>query len=335
MQLQRVRILQAIVEVVAERGYASASVAMVCAYAKVSRSTFYELFSGLEDCFLEILDQGMEVMSGVMAQAFLAQEDWLDGLLYAEAAVLCYLDSEPQFARVLLVETLGAGAWALERRERNVAALRSVIVEQFKDTPVGGDFPPLAAAGVMASLLGIMQDHLLRGEDTPLISLLGPLMGVITTPYLDSDRVAHEIHRGEQLARILETEQTSRPTTPAGAQGGTANGAPERDDRKVGGVGVGVGVGQLVALPPLLGNAKAGRARLCVSFLAVHPGASNTQVAAGVGIANKGQISTLLARLYDAGIISKHSYGPGRANAWCLTEYGEQVAVRFELDEAN
>src|ERR1044072_9485639 len=49
---QRGRILTAMVEVTAERGYADCRIADVIAYAGGSRKTFYELFSDKEDCFL-------------------------------------------------------------------------------------------------------------------------------------------------------------------------------------------------------------------------------------------------------------------------------------------
>jgi AcrR family transcriptional regulator len=109
----------------------------VCAEAKISRRTFYEVFPSLEGCFLAVLDRGMETMAGVMLGAFAGERDWLDGLLAAEAAVLTFLDGEPELARVLLVEALGAGSWALERRQDNVGVLRDLIVERFKDTPLG------------------------------------------------------------------------------------------------------------------------------------------------------------------------------------------------------
>jgi len=50
---QRWRLLEAITEAVARRGYAEASVADVIEIAGVSRKTFYEHFRDKEDCFLK------------------------------------------------------------------------------------------------------------------------------------------------------------------------------------------------------------------------------------------------------------------------------------------
>ncbi len=300
-ELQRTAILTAMVEVVAERGYAGTSLGVVLAHANVSRRAFHECFESLEDCFVSILDDGMHAMAAVMADAFAGEESWLDGLLAAEAAVLSLLDSEPTLARVLLVESLGAGSWALERREQNVAALRGQIVDQLSDSPVGEDFPPLAPAAIMASLLGIIQDHLIRGEDAPLITLLGPLMGVITTPYLDPSGVQREIRRGEERAREILAARSTQLEPEDG-------GAPSH-------------------LPRPLSDPRAHRARSVLIHLASNPDASNRQIGDAIGVENPPQISTLLARLEEMGLVHKHPGRPGTANAWTLTVAGRQAAL--------
>lgn len=301
---RRDRILHAMAEVVAERGFAGASVRLVTGRAGVSSRTFYECFTGMEDCFVAILDQGMALMAEVMVQAFARERFWLDGLLGAEAAVLQCLDNEPQMARVLLVEALGAGVWALEHRERNVRALRELIIEQWRDAPPQGDSPPLAASSVMASILGIVQDHLVRREPAPLISLLGPLMGVITGPYLDADGVAREVRRGEQLARRIMAGESTWAPAPAATQD----------------------VRQGAVLPAMLANPSARRARECLLFLSGHPGSSNREIATGIGVAHQSQISRLLAYFTNEGFVVKRSEGAGKRNTSQLTPRGEEIA---------
>ena len=55
---RRDSILEAVVSVVYEGGFAGASVTSVCARAKVSRRTFYETFDSLQDCFSALLEEG-------------------------------------------------------------------------------------------------------------------------------------------------------------------------------------------------------------------------------------------------------------------------------------
>src|SRR4051812_43743942 len=67
---QRARLLRAMAEVAAEKGYANTVVADVIARAGVSRRTFYELFRDKQDCFLAAYAETVELLSsGVIAAA--------------------------------------------------------------------------------------------------------------------------------------------------------------------------------------------------------------------------------------------------------------------------
>ncbi len=180
---QRERILRAMVEVAGERGYAGATVGLVVARAGVSRRTFYGCFDGREACVLELLDLGLERIGDLVARAFAREDTWQDGVRSALASVLGFLDSEPLLARMWLVESLAAGRRVLARRECNLAALREPVVSSW---PAGDrwSLPPLAAEGAMASVLGIVHSHIVTGWPTPLVELLGPLMGLVAAQYL-------------------------------------------------------------------------------------------------------------------------------------------------------
>jgi DNA-binding MarR family transcriptional regulator len=61
--------------------------------------------------------------------------------------------------------------------------------------------------------------------------------------------------------------------------------------------------------------------------VAQHPGASNRQVAEVSGVADQGQISKLLLRLHNLGLIENTGQGPARGepNAWRLTAKGQEI----------
>lgn len=108
----------AIVQVVAEKGYAAATVADVVERANVSRKTFYDQFPDKAACFLVAWDTGVEIVLGRLreAAAALPGSDWRAHLRSDIATYLDVLAGEPAFAWSLHVEALGAGAAALERR---------------------------------------------------------------------------------------------------------------------------------------------------------------------------------------------------------------------------
>src|SRR3954463_3168983 len=59
---QRERLLVAMADAVAEKGYAHAAVADVIERAGVSRRTFYEHYANKEECFLAAYDAGVSGM---------------------------------------------------------------------------------------------------------------------------------------------------------------------------------------------------------------------------------------------------------------------------------
>ncbi|GAC1437083.1 MAG: hypothetical protein NVSMB51_09940 [Solirubrobacteraceae bacterium] len=119
---QRARLLAAITEVVAAKGYDATTVADVVAGARISRSTFYELFASKEECFLEAYRHGIDVLVVRIEQAVAADPgSWEEKLHAALDAYLRTLSGEPLFARTHLLEIHAAGPHA---QAEHVAALR-------------------------------------------------------------------------------------------------------------------------------------------------------------------------------------------------------------------
>lgn len=112
---QRTRLLRAMCDVMAEKGYAGTSVADILRRARVSRETFYELFGSKEECFMS----AFELAYAVMLQATAASGDEaqpIDRFSRVLEDYLRALASDPAAARVFLVEVYAAGPSALERR---------------------------------------------------------------------------------------------------------------------------------------------------------------------------------------------------------------------------
>jgi hypothetical protein len=136
-----------------------------------------------------------------------------------------------------------------------------------------------------------------------LVELLGPLMGIIVAPFMDEAQVAEEIERGNALA--YELLERRSPQTPDGAE------LPVR-------------------VPEALLAPRAHNARRCLLYVAEQGrrglSPSNQQVAAAIGLSHRAQVSRLLGRLAELGLLAKHAGAPGHANAWSLTAEGERVA---------
>ena len=101
---QRAKLLEAMVQVVAEKGYAAATVADAVRVAKVSRGTFYELFESKQACLKEAYQLGVEVLEESVAEAVKQATDWEDEIRLGIRAYLLALTGGQPFARVHLLE---------------------------------------------------------------------------------------------------------------------------------------------------------------------------------------------------------------------------------------
>ena len=115
---QRAKLLDAMVRVVAEKGYEAATVADAVRLARVSRGTFYELFESKEACLAAAYRLGLDVLAARVSEAIREANDWRHELRLGLRAYLRTFDVEPLFARVYLFE------WAPVAGERDAAIAR-------------------------------------------------------------------------------------------------------------------------------------------------------------------------------------------------------------------
>jgi AcrR family transcriptional regulator len=104
---------------VAERGYATATVSDIVRRARVSRTTFYELYDSKESCFADACRHGFAVLEErlVTAAAAASSDGWLGEVRAAVRTYLTTLAEEPLFARAFLVEVQAGGDATLQVRD--------------------------------------------------------------------------------------------------------------------------------------------------------------------------------------------------------------------------
>ncbi len=141
---QRAKLLDAMVRVVAAKGYEAATVADAVRLARVSRGTFYDLFQSKEACLADAYRLGLEVLTARVAEAVRGARDWREELRLGIRAYLRTFDQEPMFARVYLLE------WAPVAAERD-AAIRRFARRYGASFARGGITVPDRALYVLAS----------------------------------------------------------------------------------------------------------------------------------------------------------------------------------------
>lgn len=289
-EIQRARMIAAMIDVVSERTRANATVAHVVARSGVSRRTFYEVFEDFEDCFLAALDQSVARASEYVLDAYDPSARWRVRIRTALVGLLEFLEDEPAMGRLCIVETLGAGRRVHERRMRAIDTITVAVDEGRKEAKAGRGLPPLTAEGVVGGVLSVLHARLVSGDGAPLRDLTGPLMGMVVLPYL-----------GPGAAQ----KENAAPAPPRRPRERPASRDPLRD----------------------LQMRLTYRTVRVLLAIATAPGSSNREVGAAAGIDDQGQISKLLSRLERLDLIENAGAGQvrGAPNAWALTERGVEV----------
>jgi AcrR family transcriptional regulator len=303
VEIQRSRLLAAAVKVVDELGYANATVTTITNRARVSRRTFYELFSNREECLTAVLEDVAALIEGEIAAAGLDGLAWRERVRGGLWVILSFLDREPALARVCVVQALRGGPRLLGHREEILAGLAAIVDEGRNEGARAGGSTPLTAEGIVGAAFAIVYARLLRGEREPLTGLIGELMGMIVLPYMGAAAARRELARPVPAGSAGEPD---RPTVAGGAVGDPLQGVSMRLTYRT--------------------------ARV-LEGIAEHPGASNREVAKRAGVQDPGQVSKLLARLERLGLLANTSEGhaKGEPNAWHLTPLGERVTSQLTL----
>jgi len=197
--IARARIFEGMASVVGERGYAAATISDVVKAAGISRRTFYEHFQDKEDCFLETYRTGCENGIAQIDAALRALEepDWRTRLWVSLETYVSILAAEPHFARVLLIEVLGAGPRALAMRERilavYVAHYRGLYALAQEEDPALPDIPEDFLRGLVGGIAELVQQCLLESpaaEVSERLRELTPALASFATAVLTSRRDA-------------------------------------------------------------------------------------------------------------------------------------------------
>jgi AcrR family transcriptional regulator len=284
-EFQRLRLLAAALDAVADVGYSRTTVQQVTRRAKVSRKTFYEAFADREDCYLALLEQTLSEARLVARKAYESESSWREGIRSALAELLTLMQDDPGVSCLLLVESLAAGDRVSQRRAQVFRRLANIIDQGRLATTQSHDPPQLTAEAIIGGVFAVLHTRLLQQRDETLTELLGPLMSTIALPYLGADAARQEL---------------SRPVSPSRVQTHSRRPARSRDP--------------LEGLDIRLTY----RTVRVLTAIAQHPGASNREIAARSGIGDQGQISKLLSRLARLELIESSGQRgeQGPVNVW-------------------
>ncbi|HYJ00503.1 MAG TPA: TetR/AcrR family transcriptional regulator [Thermoleophilaceae bacterium] len=149
----RDRILNAVFEIAAEKGYRQMTITEIARRASVSLSTFYMLFDGKPDVFLAAIDDGERRMLEIALPAYHEAPDWPHAVKNGLHAFFAFMACNPATATLGGLDVFSGGTGALERHARSLQRFQALLSRGFEQHPDTSPIVGEAVAGAVAELL--------------------------------------------------------------------------------------------------------------------------------------------------------------------------------------
>jgi AcrR family transcriptional regulator len=197
---QRERILDATEHLVAEHGFAGASIEAIVKAAGVSSVTFYEFFEGKEECFAAAFDRAVDFAADELARAAAGDRDGAvagDGpegeltlperIATGLRALIAAIAAHPERARLCLVEAQTGGPELTLRFEAMLDRVAALLREGRALDTASTDLPVTHEEATAGALAWLLRERLARGGEETLEALYPELIDIALAPYLGAE----------------------------------------------------------------------------------------------------------------------------------------------------
>jgi AcrR family transcriptional regulator len=159
---QRTRLHEAAGAVFARMGYADATAELIAREAGMSKATFYEHFDNKEDCICALFDAALEQILAALQAG--ERRTGADGDPYRPSIelLIAVITEHPAIAQTLLIEIIGAGPRASERRDRFLEQLAAYVDQRNATSAAAGQTPRFASPHDAFAIVGGVVELLSR-----------------------------------------------------------------------------------------------------------------------------------------------------------------------------
>jgi AcrR family transcriptional regulator len=158
----RQRLLEAMVSVLARRGYQQSTVKDVLSQAGSSRSTFYAQFADMEDCLGALLSVLTDELLGEVQRAVDSAPP-ADAPKAAARALLDFAHEHEAPARVLFCESLAGGARAMDRRDALIDEIARLVDSRLQGKSKDAMTLELPASAAIGTVFRLLAHRMRRG----------------------------------------------------------------------------------------------------------------------------------------------------------------------------
>jgi len=183
-QAVRERLIAAFTRTVAERGYETVTVERVVSQAGLTVEDFHRHFSDRDQCLLAAYDDFVVRLMTHVEAACKGEDDWVDSIKAAIGAGLGFFGELASTSRFFMVEAMGSGPAAIERRFATIDLLAEPLRRGRELYPAAAALPAATEQTLVAGIVLLVSVHLLA-EDLDALSRLEPdVVELVLTPYL-------------------------------------------------------------------------------------------------------------------------------------------------------
>lgn len=178
---KRNRIMAALAELTAEKGYEATKISDVVKRAAVARKTLYDNFSGKEEVFIAAFDAAVAEIARRFEEACAGVEgDWEEAVEAGLGALLSYVAEEPAMVRLCLIDAQSATAASTKRHEQT---MQRFIELARQSLPHDGQLPETVDETVVGGVVWILSQQLRQGKAERAPDLLEELCDFVTGQY--------------------------------------------------------------------------------------------------------------------------------------------------------
>lgn len=157
------RLLQAAMDVFADRGYHGATVDDIVAASETSKGAFYHYFPSKQGVFLRLLEQLADLVEAGVETAIERQQGALGKVEAALRVVLEVTAERRDLARILLIEAAALGP-EFEQSRVGIHRRFATLIQRHLDRAVAdGDIPPQDTALASAAWIGAINEVITQG----------------------------------------------------------------------------------------------------------------------------------------------------------------------------
>ena len=178
---KRRRMMDAMAELTAERGYGATKIADVVSRAGVARKTLYDNFSGKEELFLAAFEAtATEARQAVEAACTTVAGGDGEAVEAGLAALLEFLGTHPAQARMCMIEALSATPATAAQYEEAIQEFVELLREW---APPAEARPGTLEETLVGGVAWVLQQRIRNDEAEVLARLLPELSGFVLSPY--------------------------------------------------------------------------------------------------------------------------------------------------------